>query len=336
VTWQSALRRAGESIWVRALITAALLGLVATQVDWSAAADRLSEGSWGWFAAAVVTLFASQLIAAWRWRILLDGAGLARPLLSVVRAYLIGALANNFLPTAFGGDLARAWLLARPGPPLVRALLSVLVDRFTAFWALIALAWITVPFDAGSVPASLVTALLALTVGGLAASGLILWFALRRGGGLAARLPGRLLDWAREARATLRLYGRRPKVLGLAALLGLAFQVLVVLAMWQVARAIDLQPSLSLLAVVAPLVLAITLVPISIAGFGVREGGMVLLLGAAGYGATEATLFSLMCVAALAVSSLPGAAAILAGSAFPSREELESAEAAALAEIDPA
>lgn len=311
--WRDRLRGAASSIWVRALVTALLLALVASLVDWDAAADRLAEGSWAWFAAAVAALLASQLIAAVRWRLLLDGAGLERPALAVIRAYLIGTFVNNFLPTAFGGDFTRAWIVARRGAPLVRALLSVVVDRFLAFWCLVALAWIVLPTDPGAVPSELVIALLAVTVGGLAASGLMLWLALRGGSSLAKRLPERVLGWARETRETLRLYGARPRLLAIALLLGLAFQLLVVLAVYLLAKAIDLDAALSLLAVVTPLVLAITLVPISIAGFGVREGGMVVLLGTAGYSATEATLLSLIGVAALVLSSLPGAVAMVFG-----------------------
>lgn len=324
--WRDRLRKAAASTWTRILVTAALLGLVATRVDWTVAADRLAEGSWALFVGAVGVLFVAQLIAALRWRLLLWGAGLNRPRLAVVRAYLIGVFANSFLPTAFGGDFARAWLLARPGPPLVRALLSVVVDRFLAFWCLVALAWLSLPADTSAVPSSLAIALLTLTAAGLAASALAIWFALHGGRSFARRLPERVLGWARETRETLRLYNGQPTMLVTATMLGLVFQALTVLAMWMVAKAIDIEISFTLLAVVLPLVLAITLVPISIAGFGVREGGMVLLLGAAGYSATEATLLSLVGVAALVVSSLPGAVAMLLGHMFPSREELEATE----------
>jgi uncharacterized membrane protein YbhN (UPF0104 family) len=326
--WSDRLRRAAASIWIRALVTAVLLGLVTWKVDWTTAANRVAEGSWAWFAAAVGTLFAAQVIAAVRWRVLLIGAGLDRPWLMVVRAYLIGVFANNFLPTAFGGDFARAWLIARPGPPLVRALLSVAVDRFIAFWCLVALAWLTLPTNPGAVPGSLVTGLLGVTAAGLVASALAILFVLRGGGRPAMRIPERILGWAREIRETLRLYSGQPVTLAVATVLGIAFQLLTILAMWMVAKAIDIHIAFSLLAVVLPLVLVITLVPISIAGFGVREGGMVLLLGTAGYSTTEATLLSLIGVAALVVSSLPGAAAMMLGHLFPSRDELEAAEQA--------
>jgi uncharacterized protein (TIRG00374 family) len=326
--WSDHLRRAASSVWIRVSVTTVLLGLVAWKVDWATAANRIAEGSWAWFAAAVGTLFAAQVIAAIRWRELLRGAGLDRPPLMVVRAYLIGVFANNFLPTAFGGDFARAWLLARPGPPLVRAVLSVVVDRFMAFWCLVALAWLALPTNPKAVPGSLVAALLGVTAAGLAVSALAIVFALRGGRRLARKLPERILGWARETRETLRLYSDKPKLLGAVTVLGLTFQFLTVLAMWMVAKAIDVQIAFSLLAIVLPLVLAITLVPISIAGFGVREGGMVLLLGAASYSATEATLLSLVGVAALVASSLPGAAAMMLGHMFPSRDELEAAEKA--------
>jgi len=326
--WSDRLRRAAASVWIRLLVTAVLLGLVAWKVDWATAADRIAEGSWAWFAAAVGTLFAAQVIAAVRWRVLLSGAGLDRPQLMVIRAYLIGVFANNFLPTAFGGDFARAWLIARPGPPLVRALLSVAVDRVIAFWCLAAVAWLALATNPAAVPGALVGGLLGVTIAGLATSALAVAFALRGGRRLAKRLPERILGWAREIRATLRLYGDKPATLAVATVLGIAFQLLTVLAMWMVARAIDIHIAFSLLAVVLPLVLVVTLVPISIAGFGVREGGMVLLLGTAGYSATEATLLSLVGVAALVVASLPGAVALAIGHLLPSRDELEAAELA--------
>jgi glycosyltransferase 2 family protein len=52
-------------------------------------------------------------------------------------------------------------------------------------------------------------------------------------------------------------------------------------------------------------------IPISIGGLGIREGGFVLLLGQADIDAADATLLSLLTVAAVLVAS----AAIAAGSA---------------------
>ena len=99
-------------------------------------------------------------------------------------------------------------------------------------------------------------------------------------------------------------------VLAATTALGLVYQALMVLAAWTIARSIDLDLSFTLLAVVTPLVIVATLMPISIAGFGVREGGYVVLLAQAGVSTADATLLSLLNVAALAIATLPGAAAL--------------------------
>ena len=304
------LRRGARSFWVRLAVTAALLALVALQVDWEAAGERLEDGNWEWFAAAVGLLVASLLAGGMRWHLLLMGAEVATNAARSLRAFAIGVFSNNFLPTSFGGDAARAWIVGRSGPTLVRALTSVAVDRVTALVCLVVLAWVAVVLDPDAVPGSLVAALAGITAGGaLACAAIVL--ALRGGGGLARRLPERVRGWARETRDTLRLYAGDRGLLASAFALGLVFQGLVVGGTWAITEALELDLAVALVAVAVPLVLVITLIPISLAGFGIREGGFVLVLGEAGVSATDATLVSLLSVAALALSSLPGAIAML-------------------------
>jgi hypothetical protein len=61
----------------------------------------------------------------------------------------------------------------------------------------------------------------------------------------------------------------------------------------------------------------VTLIPISIGGFGVREGSYVVLLGGASIGATDATLISILSVAALFLASVPGAVMLARGGIAP-------------------
>ncbi len=70
---------AAGSVWVRAFFTVMLVALIATFVDWGAAVDQLQ----GWLVAAIPVppsgfCSAAQLVAAWRWFFLLEGAGLGR------------------------------------------------------------------------------------------------------------------------------------------------------------------------------------------------------------------------------------------------------------------
>ena len=66
-----------------------------------------------------------------------------------------------------------------------------------------------------------------------------------------------------------------------------------------------------LLAVVLAPVLIVSVLPISIGGFGVREGSYVVLLSYAGVNSTDAALLSLLTAAAFAIASLPGGLALI-------------------------
>jgi len=83
------------------------------------------------------------------------------------------------------------------------------------------------------------------------------------------------------------------------------------------ARAIGVHLPFATAAVTLALVTVVTLIPISIGGFGVREGTYVVLLGAASVGATDATLISLLSVAVLFLASLPGAYMLARGGLAP-------------------
>lgn len=303
------LRRLARSILARAVLTVALLAVVGLQIDWRAARHSLATGNWAWFAAAVGLLVVALGVGAARWHVLLHGASVFSPPSRTFRAYAVGTFSNNFLPSSFGGDAARAFMVGRSHAAMVRATTSVLVDRLSSLGCLFIVAWVAVASSPGSVPTPLLLALLVATGGGVLL-GALGYLALRPGG-LGRRLPERLRRWGREGRTALGAYARDRRLLLYALGLGVLFQALSVTAVWLLAKAIDTPLAFAVVAVTVPLVLVITVVPISIAGFGLREGGFVVLLAKAGVPATQATLISLLGVAALALSSLPGAAALL-------------------------
>jgi uncharacterized membrane protein YbhN (UPF0104 family) len=301
------LRRLARSFWARAVVSAALLALVLSQIDLSEAQDRLSEGSWWLFVAAVLTLLASFVAGALRWHIYLRAAAIDVAPAGAVRAYLIGTFTTNFLPSQVGGDVTRAWVASGRGTRL-RALTTVVFDRATALACLIAVGWIAYATNTEAVPGQLVAALAAAT----AALAVVVAVAVVvfRGGWLARFVPTRLKSPGREVRAASIACASWP-VLRRTLLIGLGFQGLVVLAAWLVARSLDLSIALAPLAVSLAPVLMVAVLPISIGGLGVRESAYVVLLGYAGLSSTDAALFSLVAAAAFALASLPGALALL-------------------------
>ena len=303
------LRRLAGSFWIRVIVSAGLLAAVATQIDFDTVGSRLSGGSWGWFAAAVAVLFVSFVIAAVRWHLFLVAAGVAATRAEALRAYLIGAFLTNFLPSQMGGDVARVFLVGGPGTR-VRVATTVVIDRATAIACLVLVAWLALAADPGSVPGALTAALVASTgvlALGCAVAAILVW----RPTGLGARLPSRLRRSAGDAGDVTRAC-LRPPVLWRTVLLGCSVpgpRHPLASGSWR-RRSRSLSRSRSL-AVTLPPVLIVSAAPISIAGYGVREGSYVLLLRHAGVSTTDATLFSLLAGISFAIASLAGGVVLI-------------------------
>jgi uncharacterized membrane protein YbhN (UPF0104 family) len=299
------LIRLATSTPVRAAVTLGLLTALAVFIDWGQVIDRLEQGRWELFVAGVLLVACALATGAFRWHLFLRAGGVEATLYQTFRAYWIGMFANNFLPTGFGGDAARAMVIRSAAPSTARAVASVVVDRLSGLACLLLLAWIALAVAPDDVPGSLIGVLAIATAGGIVTAVVFTFIAHRRGG-----WGGRMLAHGRA------VAGSR-SVLASTTALGLLYQALIVLASWTLARAVDLHLSYTLLAVVTPLVIVATLMPISIAGFGVREGGYVALLAQTGVSAADATLLSLLNVAALAIATLPGAVALLLPAVTP-------------------
>jgi glycosyltransferase 2 family protein len=309
-------RRAATSVWCRGTITAGLLALVLFKVDWHAAVERLKVGEWQLFLVAIVVVELAFLVGAVRWFLLVKGAGIEMPFRGTLRAYMIGMFSNNFLPSGFGGDAIRAVIVGRSRSRLPAAITSVLVDRVTSVACLVLIGWVAAALAPSAIPGTLVTGFAVVTAIGVVATGIasLVLIGSVRG---AERNPHRVRRSFGEARDTLDGYTRQPELLAWTIVLGVAFQLLTITASWLIAQSLGADVAFSLLAVAAPMVLLATVLPISIAGFGVREGSYVVLLGTAGVSHTDATLISLFTGISLAAASLVGGVALLTRSPDP-------------------
>ena len=71
------LRRLAMSKWLRLGITAALLGLVGSQLDWHAVVDRIRHGNFEYVLLAIAFLALALVVGAYRWHRLLLATGSA-------------------------------------------------------------------------------------------------------------------------------------------------------------------------------------------------------------------------------------------------------------------
>ena len=287
---------------LRILFSALLLGAVLVYVDVGEMAQALEDGDWRWFLAALALIAAAVVVGAARWRVLLEGGQIGVSKLRASKVFAASVVLNLVLPTAVGGDALRAWLVGRTSGQLVRAATATIVDKLVALGCLVVIAWAALVVDAESVPSSVVRVfawlsaalLLALAVALLAAVGVR---------PILRRLPERVYVMIREVWTTLRVWAKSPMLVVSVFGLGLAYQVLATVAFLLIGRAIGVELSFALVSVSLTVVLVAMLIPISIGGLGVREGGFVLLLGQADVGAAHAALLSLLYAGGMVLAS---------------------------------
>ena len=304
----SHLRRHG-ALALRLLISAALLGAVLAYADVGDVARAIRDGEWGWFAAGLPVMGLAVVLGGLRWWLLLEGAEIDVPAWRAVRAFAASFVLNLVLPTAVAGDALRTWVIGRQSGRLLGVAAATVVDRATALTCLFALGWIAYAFDPAAVPHSLVIVFAWVTAGLLAA---FVVAALVAAGvrPVLHRLPDRLAAMARESWRLIRSWAGSPKLVVSFLGLGVAYQVLAVLVFVVVGRTLGVELPFALAAVSASIVLVATLIPVSVGGLGIREGGFVLLLGEAGIGAADATLISLLSAVAVLIASASVAAAM--------------------------
>jgi uncharacterized membrane protein YbhN (UPF0104 family) len=276
----------------RLAVTLGAAWLIFRHVDWAVLYGLLARADPIRLALAGLVLAVQFAIIVWRWQLIIEvlggGAVAAGPLaVALGRSMLIG----QPLPSTLGGDAVRMLELSRR-TGIALAARSVICDRVTALAVLVALVVVTLPCFAWLVeagPAFLVLAAVAL--GAAAAIGLVL--AQPRLLGAVPWLGGHAVAVAADARQAL-LGGTRGHLVFLLALVTQLFGVLLI---YQLARALAAPVTLLDCLLIVPPTLVVSAIPISLGGWGVREGalaaGFVLIGATSEAGVATSVLFGL-------------------------------------------
>jgi uncharacterized membrane protein YbhN (UPF0104 family) len=110
-------------------------------------------------------------------------------------------------------------------------------------------------------------------------------------------------EWLSRFRAYLKTY----QTVWTVVWVSLVFQMLTILIYFLGAQAFELEITFQSLMAVVPLVTLATLLPLSLNGIGIREGGFVILFDVLGYSAESALILSISIYILTLVLSLVGA-----------------------------
>ncbi|MFA7494830.1 MAG: lysylphosphatidylglycerol synthase transmembrane domain-containing protein [Acidithiobacillus sp.] len=285
--------------------TAGVLFWLLHNTDWQLLGRRFAELQPWWFIAAMLSYAMNLSVSALRWRIILHAMERSAPMLWLLRLNWVGAYFNQVLPGAVSGDVIRAWYTRHQTHSMPLALAAVFGDRFMGMGALIAIAGVA--FLIAGTRVGLLPQM-GWTIGALAIAYVtIVILILSPFLNFLEKISGKLGEKLHDIRLGMRALLRHRLALGGTVALSFIIQLFSVLTFWLLAHALGESPDAVAIWVVWPVISLFLALPISFAGWGLREGLMVFYLGYLHMGHDQALALSLLLGFTMVLTSLPGA-----------------------------
>jgi len=286
------------------MVTAGTLWVLLESADVGRAKQIIDHVSFPMLAAGATALLATSPFSALRWHLVLAAETTSPGPWTLLKIVLVGLFFNQVFPSSVGGDAVRAWRCHRLGIGVAAAIRSLVLDRVSGYVVLVMLFAAGLPVLLHRLPDARQRygAVIFLAA---ALCGLVVPFVIDY-------LPQKLLRFRLVAEfAALSHEGRRlfawPARCAAVLSLSVATMGLTILAFMLVAESLGVDLSWRSWVVIVPPVTLLQIVPISLAGWGVRELGVVVLLSGFGIPAAAALTTSLLVGVCLIVIELPGA-----------------------------
>ncbi len=287
-------------------ISTALLLLIFRQVDPARAWQAMRQVPPASILVAILLQLASNTVATYRWSLIMARIGFRHPFTFYLKSFFKGAFFNQGLPTSIGGDGIRILDCSRIKGTAEDAFYGVFIDRIVGLAGLLLLNICALLFNRTLLPGPIYYALL-LVLGSLF-SGLILLFFLRR---FRFITTSRILGYlGRLSERYFQVYSTAGAI-ALQTGLSVLTHLLAMTAFYVLGVSIGLDYPLQVYLSLVPPVILLTILPLSLAGWGIREGAMVgffLLIGA---DRSRVLSFSILYGLLSLACSLPGLAVYL-------------------------
>lgn len=251
---------------------------------------------------ALSLILCQAALAGIRWSLVVSAIGQHLAPSNAISITFVSLFFNQFLPASVGGDAIRMWQSKKAGLPLTTAVTSVMLERFGSLLSVAALSVAMLPVIARQQSELMSKGTILVAAAGLAALVLLMFL---------DRLPSKLHRWrvirgvGQLARDTRMLFLQPLQASGFL-LTALGGQVLLAMAVFSLARGMGISVSFIECVAIMPSVVLVSSLPISVAGWGIRELAMVTAFGIFGVAPEAAMALSVILALTGSVASLPG------------------------------
>ncbi len=269
------------------------------------------------FALAVLFfIFDAGLILPLRLKLLFTGEGLDIPFGRIIQLTYIGYFFNNFMPTAVGGDIVKAYYVYKQTNRKAKSFISVFMDRFVGLFSFVGIAIIALFFSWENIDLALKKIVLAFALFFITAFLVVLNSAIAK---VILNVLSRLKLWNMGEKLSkvyraVHEYRNKKSIILMAIGLSAVAQSIYFSMIYLLARSLGTELPLMTVFLLMPIISVVSMLP-SLGGLGLREGAMVVLFGPL-IGGDNAFSVSILLLATLLIVSLVGAAIYVTASQF--------------------
>lgn len=302
--WQKICQKTPLGLIIKIIITAALFWGIFSKTDGIKIIETISQISLLSFSLMIAGFWVIQIAIAARWRFILQAQNQDVPLTSLIKAVFIGHLFNQGLPSSIGGDLYRIMALHQHHIPLGTCLSSVLFERLIGFLGLGLLCLICTPLEWGAIQN---TALFWPVILSLS-----LFIVIMIGLFIVHNFTQRwitFLSFSKKIQPFVDLVQNivqyRHYLIPAVIISGFV-SIVSILNCLVLLNGLSLELTFSQAYLVFPVVFILSSLPISLGGWGVREGLMMIAFQTFGIAGETALAFSLLYGFIQLLSAIPG------------------------------
>lgn len=287
------------------------LAFFAGRLDSASILQSVSKVNKLLFALSVAGFIILSVLQTWRWKIILKCIKINYvSFRSAQESVLIGMFFNQGLPSSLGGDAIRVWRLSHSKTSFQKILSSIVIERIAAVLGMVLITSVLIPYQIDLITDSRVY-LSIMVINISAVTCILLILSLNKFSYVTLLEKFALIRFIKNISMEIKLVTKSQLSIVIM-LITLVIHFSVSLLFWLLALSLGVDISPVICITLVPVVLLVTTLPISIAGWGVRESIVVLLFGFVNVHPAQAFSISILFGLAVAVAALPGIAVWLA------------------------
>ena len=280
---------------LKIIISFSLLTYLLSKIEWQKSLLTIQNANFLWLTVAVILSMLDNMLLTYKWNLLLKVRNKFVSFWRLLAINMIGGFWGLFLPSSLSTDVVRGYYLVKTTSDKAISVTSIFVDRLFALLALLVFVSVALLF-AGDILKDLHLGYYIFCFFVLMGLGLIT-FNSKRFATLLQNFnkkfkDNRIIKNVIKLRSAVIEYNNYPLTLLLSFLLSLLIQLFRVFWYITIAWSFGVHIPMVYYFIFCPLIIVVLMIPVSIGGFGVREGSFVALFTLAGMSLDEAVIIS--------------------------------------------